>query len=282
MDTEQLANYVKSAITEGISVVTIDTGFLIRFPFNNYKGEPVEISVHTNNGNLVIDDIGLISGLLFELGEHGEDALGHLITRRLTESYRFNMNYNDGIISQEVSVSKDVEKLLDFVQVITSIGTVLPFVSKPRKRIEGRKKLGAQLAREIAQLRLPLVVEKSTKVEGKHEIWDIDYKYHRKEDSLDILILVADLGLKEPKERAAHTVTLASDVLDTDLLRKSRRELRVVYSANGNGNDATRRAADIIEDYQRRIGYKAFNYANPQAKSSFTNLTIQDLSPMKL
>ena len=219
--------------------------------------------------------------MLFELNEHTEEALGHLLTKRLADSYGFIMNYNEGVISGQISVTESVERLLDFIKVVTSIETVLPFVSKARKRIEGRKRLSARLGREISQLRLPLRVEKQASVEGKHEIWDITYKYVRKEDSSDILVLAADLGLKEPKERAAHIITLASDVLDPALCRQFRRELRVVYSSNGNGSEATRRASSIIEDYQNRIGYKAFNYADPKAKSDFKSLTIQDLSPMK-
>jgi hypothetical protein len=125
-------------------------------------------------------------------------------------------------------------------------------------------------------------VEKQAKVAGKHETWDITYKYIREQDNSDILILATDLGIKETKERAAYVVTLASDLLDKEVTSQIHRELRVVYSLNGNGSEPTRRAANIINDYQDRIGYKAFNYAVIQDKSLFTNLTIQDLSPMRL
>jgi len=158
----------------------------------------------------------------------------------------------------------------------------LPFISKPRKKVKGRSRLNTQLSKEIKQLRLPLRVEKQAKVDGKHETWDIHYKYPIKDDKLDVLIFVADLGLKEPKERTAHVLALASDVLDAEIQKTMRRELRVVYSLNGNGSKATHRAASMIDDYQDRIGYKAFDFGDPKSKSLFTNLTIQDLSPMKI
>jgi len=283
MTSEELLDQIKSAVVEGIRVVTAGDGFLIRLPFNNYKGEPVEVGVtFQDNGNILIDDVGYVSGLLFELNEYSEGASGNLLTKQLANSYEFNMNYNEGIISEQISIVGEVEKFLDFIKVITSIETVLPFISRPHKKVRGRRRLSAQLGREISQLRLPLRVEKLAKVTGKHEIWDIEYKYTRKEDNSEILLLVTDLGLKEPRERAAHVVTLASDVLDIDLRQRLRRELRVVYSLNGNGSEATRRAANIIDDYQHKIGYKAFNYSDPKSKSLFTNITIQDLSPMKI
>lgn len=283
MTSAELLAQIKKAIVDGIQVVTVGDGFLVQLPFANYKGEPVEVGVTLqDNGNILIDDVGYISGLLFELNEHSEGARGNLLTRQLVDSYEFNIDYDEGIISEQISIVGEVEKLLDFIKVITSIETVLPFISRPRKKVEGRRRLSAQLSREISQLRLPLRVEKLVKVTGKHEIWDIEYKYTRKEDNSEILILVTDLGLKEPRERAAHVVTLASDVLDADLRQRLRRELRVVYSSNGDNSEATRRAANIIDDYQNRIGYRAFNYNDPKSKSLFANITIQDLSPMKI
>jgi len=283
MTSEELLAQIKKAIVDGMQVVTVGDGFLVQLPFANYKGEPVEVGVTLqDNGNILIDDVGYISGLLFELNEHSEGAPGNLLTKQLVDSYEFDIDYDEGIISEQISIVGEVEKLLDFIKVITSIETVLPFISRPRKKVEGRRRLSAQLSREISQLRLPLRVEKLVKVTGKHEIWDIEYKYTRKEDNSEILILVTDLGLKEPRERAAHVVTLASDVLDADLRQRLRRELRVVYSSNGDNSEATRRATNIIDDYQNRIGYRAFNYNDPKSKSLFTNITIQDLSPMKI
>lgn len=283
MKAEELNTYIKSAILEGIKFVALDGGFLIQLPFTNFKGEPVEIGIiQVDEDSFQIDDVGYISGLLFELNEHSQEAAGHLLTKRLIDMYKFNMDYNEGVITQKISVEREIEKLLDFLKVVMSIETVLPFVSQPRKRLEGRKRLRAQLGREIKQLHLPLTVEKFAKVQGKHEVWDVDYRYMRREDQVDILILTADLGLKEPKERVAHIITLASDVLDINLSNKQHRELRVVYSVNGNRSMATKRAVNIIEDYKSRIGYKAFNYANKESKTNFTDLTVQDLSPMQL
>jgi hypothetical protein len=283
MTSEELLDQIKKAIVDGMRVVTVGDGFLIQLPFDNYKGEPIEVGITLqDNGNILIDDVGYISGLLFELNEHSEGASGNLLTKQLVDSYEFNIDYDEGIINEEISIVGEVEKLLDFIKVITSIETVLPFISRPRKRVEGRRRLSAQLSREISQLRFPLRVDKLAKVTGKHEIWDIEYKYTRKEDNSEILILVTDLGLKEPRERAAHVVTLASDVLDVALRQRLRRELRVVYSSNGDNSEATRRAVNIIDDYQNRIGYRAFNYSDPKSKSLFTNITIQDLSPMRI
>jgi hypothetical protein len=283
MDAEELSSHLKSIIVKKIEATTVGNRIIIQLPFNNYKGDPIEIEATTkDDGNIVVDDLGFIAGFLFELNEYAEGASGHLLAKSLADSYGLLMQYDDGVISKEVSVTTEIEKLLNFIKVITSIETVLPFIRKPRKKKEGRRRLSTILGKDISQLHLPMRVEKQARVEGKHETWDITYKYTREEDNTDILIFTADLGLSQPKERAAHVVTLASDLLDKEIKTSLRRELRVVYSLNGNGSTPTKRAANIIDDYQERMGYRAFNYADLQDKSLFTNLTIQDLSPMRL
>jgi hypothetical protein len=283
MTSEELLNQVKEEFVSRIRVAAAGDGFLIQLPFNNYRGEPVEIGARPQgDGTILIDDVGYVAGLLFELNEHTEGAPGNLLTKQLVDSYKLKVDCDEGLVTKRLSLVAEIEKLLDFIKVITAIETVLPFVSRPRKKVEGRRRLSAQVSREISQLRLPLKVERPAKVAGKHEIWDVEYRYTRKEDNAEILVLVADLGLREPRERAAHVITLASDVLDAELRQSLRRELRVVYSSNGDHSEATRRAASIIDDYQRRIGYRAFNYSNPMAKALFAGITVQDLSPMKI
>ena len=116
-------------------------------------------------------------------------------------------------------------------------------------------------------------------IEGKHETWVVDYKYGvgSAMERKDILIVAVDLGHREPRLKAEHVLTLAFDVLQVD----HRRDLRVVYDVNGNGTEApARRAAGIISDYQRRIGYRAYNYAVPEDRTLISSLTTQELSPM--
>jgi hypothetical protein len=283
MNPEELCNRLKSIMLDQLELTVTDGRVIMQLPFTNYKGEPIEIEAITkDDGSIVLDDLGVVAGFLFELNEYTEGALGHLLIRSLADFYGFTMHYDEGIISGQVSATEEVGKLLDFMKVITSVETVLPFISRPHKKKEGRRRLSAVLGKDIAQLHLPLRVEKQAKVEGKHETWDVNYKYVREKDNTDVLILTADLGLSDPKERAAHVVTLASDLLDKEVRASLRRELRVVYSSNGNGSTPTKRAANIIDDYQSRVGYRAFNYADVRDKSLFTNLTIRDLSPMEL
>lgn len=158
MTAEELLNLIKKTIVNGMRVVTVDDGFLIQLPFINYKGEPIEVGITLqDNGNILIDDVGYISGLLFELNEHSEGAPGNLLTKQLADSYEFNIDYDEGVINEQVSIVGEVEKLLDFIKVVTSIETVLPFISKPRKKVKSRRRLSAQLSREISQLRLPQI-----------------------------------------------------------------------------------------------------------------------------
>jgi hypothetical protein len=283
MKIEELFLNLKSYLTTGVHLESYEKGITIHLPFNDYKGESIEIGlVQNKDGTITINDLGYVSGALFELGEHSQESMSHILTRKLMDSYKFSIDYNEGVLSETISTEHEIDKMFDFLKIVISLDTLLPFIAQPRKKFERKKRLSAQISREIKQLRFPLSVEKYAQVQGKYEQWDIDYSYLRREDQANILILTADLSLKEPKERAAHIITLAGDVLDKEIREKSPRELRVVYSANGDKNNAMDRAINIIEDYKGKIGYLTFNYADRESKSNFTNITIHDLSPLSL
>ena len=68
-------------------------------------------------------------------------------------------------------------------------------------------------------------------------------------------------------------------MLDT----KKRRVLRVVYDVDGNGRSQTAsRAVALIENYQERIGYRAYNYSNRDKKAEISALTTQNLAGFSL
>ncbi len=114
---------------------------------------------------------------------------------------------------------------------------------------------------------------------GKHETWQVDYKYVRNHgpETFDILILATDLNVKEPRKSAEHALTLAVDVLAIE----EKRELRVVYDVDGNGSSAaTQRAAMLIDDYQRQVGYQAYNFGSLEDKTQLIAQIVQELTPL--
>lgn len=278
MNDKDLLSLLRSQILEGMVAVPLNGGFKISLPLTNSMGDPIEIFVNPEYDELILDDLGHTAGLLFQLGQHGADAPGHELIKNLCAAYDIVMDYNRGVIFKRVSVD-ELSKVLDFIKVLTSVETVLPEMPRRKKERRTGKRLGTLLGQEIKQLRLPVYVQRQVEVEGRHEIWVVDYKYARRMDkeSVDVIIVTADLRWGEPRQKAAHVVTLAVDVLGSE----SRKDLRIVYDVgrNGNGRAAGQRAADLIEDNQGKIGYKAYNYGDSEQKAALASLIHQELSP---
>lgn len=279
MKEKDLLELLRSQILENMSVNSLNGGFLVRLPFSDCMGDPIEMSVIPAPGGLILDDLGHTAGLLFDLAQHGEDAPGHLLIKNLAEAYGLTMDYDCGILSQRVSLVTDSSKILDFVKVLVSVQTTMSEMQRRKRAGRREKRLRTRLGQEIQLLLLPKHVQRDVEVAGKHETWVIDYKYiHRKgEEAVDILIVTTDLRLREPRQKAEHVLTLAIDILE--MQRKP--DLRVVYDIDGNGTaSAAQRAADLIVDYQHRIGYRAYNYTDSEQKANLRALTLQELSPI--
>ena len=278
MDENGIRKLLQHTLTDNLAVIPYEEGFTVQLPFENYAGEPIEVSIKSVDGQFVLDDMGHSAGLLFELAQHGEEAPGHHLVRGLANAYGITMDYNKGILVERVPSEGAAPLILDFLKVLISIQTTIPEIRR-RKEVRGRRRLGARLGRDIKQLQLPIRVQKQVEVEGKYDIWTVDYMYVKRDGltSVEILIATADLAGRKPRDKVEHVLTLAYDVLDV----ATRRELRIVYDLDG-GTPPAQRAAAMINDYQGRIGYKAYNYSKPEDKADLIGLTIQDLKPLVL
>ncbi|MCK4368162.1 MAG: hypothetical protein KAV68_00610 [Dehalococcoidales bacterium] len=277
MDGKSLLNLLSSIFIEKLGVSQRGEGYKINLPFTDNAGESIEVYVEIKGDEIVVDDLGHTAGLLFQLGQHGHDTIGHQFTRNVAEAYGAIMDYDRGVLFKSVSIQEPGE-ILDFIQLLTTLKSALPEI-RYRKRVRktGRR-LVALMSREIKQLKLPLYVQRQTEVEGRSEIWTVDFRYTVKLNgqSTDVIIVAADLKWGEPREKAAHALTLAVDVLSL----KKTRELRIVYDLGKNGDGlSVQRAARLIEDYQEDIGYIAYNYGDKDIKSKLVTQINQELTP---
>jgi hypothetical protein len=277
MEELDLKNTIVTLFTENVQVLKMGDGFLIHLPFTDNDGESIEVYLENNNTKVTVNDLGHVAGLLFQLGQHNQDTTGHLLTKSITEAYDIVMDYDRGVLYKSVSI-KEISKILDFFQALIAIKTTLPELKYRKQVRKTGKRLVSLMGREIKQLKLPLYVQRQTEVEGKNETWTVDFKYSAKRNghSADVIIVTADFKWGEPREKAAHALTLAVDVLDFD----RKRDLRIVYDVgtNRNGKNA-QRAARLLENHQNEIGYKVFNYGDRENKSVLMSQINQELSP---
>jgi len=262
-----------------LSVVPSNEGYKVFLAFRDYMGDPVEVFVLSTPDRVIVEDFGHSAGLLFSLGLQSEENPAHQLIRNLSDAYHITMDYDTGVLKYEVSPADFVSGFLDFAKVLISLQTVLPELQRRRREARGRRRLATRLGEAVKQLKLPVEVQRQVEVEGRHEAWSIDYRYARNHgpEAIDVLILAAEFNIKEPRKTAEHALTLAVDILD----RGHKRDLRIVYDVDGNESTAAaQRAAMLIDDYQGRVGYRAYNYANLEDRTQLMALIIQELSPL--
>ncbi|MCJ7426778.1 MAG: hypothetical protein MUO17_06615 [Dehalococcoidales bacterium] len=275
MDEKSLLNLLSSTFVERLVVSQCGEGYKINLPFADNAGEFIEVYAEIKGDEISVDDLGHTAGLLFQLGQHGHGAVGHEFTKNMAEAYDTIMDYDRGVLFRSFSI-QEPGKLLDFIQLLTTLKSALPEIRYRKKVRKTGGRLVTLMGREIKQLKLPLYVQRQTEVEGRNEIWTVDFKYTVKMNgqSTDVIIVTADLKWGEPREKAAHALTLAVDVLGL----QERRDLRIVYDLRKNGLSA-QRAARLIEDYQEDIGYRAYNYGDRDVKSRLVTQINQELTP---
>lgn len=279
MNQEDIRKLILSQISENLAVIPSNGGFKVTLPFQDYMGDPIEMLVMPTADQVMVEDLGHSAGLLFSLGLQSEENPAHQLIKNLSDSYHIVMDYDSGVLRQQLSPDVFGSGILEFIKVLISVQTVIPELQRRRRGGRVGRRLATRLGEVVKQLRLPVEVQRQVDVEGKHETWQVDYKYMRNHgpETVDIFILATDLNVKEPRKSAEHTLTLAVDVLAIE----DKRELRVVYDIDGNGSSAAaQRAAMIIDDYQRRVGYRAYNFASLEDKAQLMAQIVQELSPL--
>ncbi len=265
---KELVDKLNSAIlndVEGMSVITT--------PFTDNDNEPIEIGLVNQNGSIQLNDLGRISGLLFGLGQHSVNSPAFLLVKNLADIYNITIDYDCGVLSRSINDTKDYEALMDFIKVVLSVHVAAPEVKQYRKTFS-RSTLVHKISREFFQMQLPNL-ETQIDILGQNEMWSIAVKYVKPvgKESVDVFVAVADLSIKEPKQKASNILAMSVDLLE----KIPNRELRVVYEVDGIGQiPEVQRAKNLIDSHQRDFKYRAFNFADVEQKAELLTLSRQD------
>lgn len=279
MNQDDILHLFRSQITENVVVFPVNGGYKVQLPFKDALGDHIAILVTPTPEGIILDDLGHTASLMFHLSQYKEDAPGHVLIRNLTDAYAITMDYDQGLLTQALSLQDDPSDILSFIKVLISAQTVMPELQRRKRERRGGRRLDVRLRREIHHLSLQDYVRRQDEVLGRYESWVVDYTYVRRVVSaqVDVLIVTADLRGRDPRRKAEHVLTLASDILDV----ADRRLLRIVYDVDNNGSqEAASRAANMIIGNQDKIGYKAYNFSDSKQRSSLISVTHQELSPL--
>ncbi len=277
MREEEFITLLQAGLTGKTEVVRENGAYRIIIPFTDYMKDTVEIYASLKDELVHLDDMGHTAGLLFSLGQHAEGTPAHQLVKNLSRAYNIKVDYDRGILSQKIPTT-DMSSMLDFVKVVISLQTALPELRQYKVTRTRRSRLATRIAKDVQQLSMPTYVERQVEVTGKHLKWIVNYRYTQREpEDVDILLIAADLGLRAPRIKAEHVLTMALDLMELD----HKHDLRVVYETNGSINGSPARAAgQLIEDSQYHLNYKAYNYGDLNKKGEWMNLTLQELLPL--
>ena len=103
MNREETLELIRTRLGEGTQLRRFtDTECLIRLPFWDNYGDPIEIGVSTDGTSVTIDDAGKVAGLLFSLGQHTQDTPAYKLVRNLERAHGLEVDFNEGLLKVSV------------------------------------------------------------------------------------------------------------------------------------------------------------------------------------
>ena len=129
MEIKELKQHVMTTFTELTQVRPTDNGSVIlRLPFFDNDGDPIELFVHTNENSAVINDGGAVAGLLFSLGQHHDDSPAFALLKDIAGAHRLAIDFDEGLISLTVDQKDLYQAITEMAKAVITIQTTAPFL----------------------------------------------------------------------------------------------------------------------------------------------------------
>jgi len=99
-------------------------GYLIRIPFYDFAGDPIELFIYERGGQYIVEDAGSVSGRMFAMGQDATDTPAFQLLMSLAKAYGIQVDLNTGIMRL---TSPNLSEILhDMIKVVLSLITALP------------------------------------------------------------------------------------------------------------------------------------------------------------
>ena len=280
MNCRWLEESIQSGFSTWSRVMALESGeCIVRLPFWNGEGDPIELTVAVEDGRAVIDDSGSIAGLLFSLGQDHEGTPAFKLIEALSKAHNLEINYDDGLVKLSVSEGNIYNGIAEMAKVVLAMQTVVPHIRQPRRR---RTSLGprvrTKVARKYRQLEVFDLIEKTYQLDGATlSGWPIDFHWSvgRNGSSYEVNVVTADLNVAEPLEKAQRIAALSVDTREQ--LQPGNRRLRVVIESQDDNAQALR-AADFLRFHGDELDYRVFDLRSKDESSDFYDSSVRELT----
>jgi hypothetical protein len=264
-----LAESVRLSSREGISYLTM--------PLLDAEGEPIELALVQQNGDILVHDGGKVAASLFSTDQESENSVGFKLARSMTEAYEVELNFDAGVLQRRFTEGFSAKEVWRLAEIVCAVSLAVPHLPAPRGRTALGTRLRGRVRSTMKDLGVLGLVEQRRRMQGRtFDQWMVDfyYKPNTIEPRYDVAVATLDLDVQEPVEKAEHAITLAMDVKEAN----PRAAIRVVYDTHGH-NSLASQASSLINAYGERIGYEAYDYRSDEDHARFIEKIEEELLP---
>ena len=251
---------------------------MVRLPFWDGAGDPIELTVTVSSGRATIDDAGSVAGLLFSLGQDDQASPAFKLLDDLQRTHKFEIDFDDGLVRLSVAEDNLYDGVAEMTKVVLAMNTVVPHIRVAPRRIGSfGPRLRSRISRRYRELKILDMVERSYPLEGATvPDWPVDFHWSvgTNGNSYAVNVVAADLAVSDPSLKAHKIAALSVDTREHHQSRDD--QLRVVIESQ-DGNSQSREARDFLRFHSDALRYRVFDFRQRSEYADFFTLSVEEL-----
>ena len=275
--------WIEETIREGFSgwtsVTSLGSGeCLVRLPFWDGAGDPIELTVSMGSGYATIDDAGSVASLLFSLGQDDQATPAFKLLEDLERAHGLEIDFNEGLVKVSVGERDLYHGIAEMAKVILALHAVVPHIRvSPRRYGSFGPRLRSRIARRYRQLKILDMVQRSYPLVGATvPDWPIDFRWAvgQNGSSYDVNVVTADLAVAEPLVKAHKIAALSLDTQEHH--QRGKGYLRVVVESEDD-NDDSLKATNFLRLHSSELAYRFFDLRQHDESSEFYSSSEKEI-----
>ena len=280
MNCQTILENIRSGFSDWTQVIPLDSGeCLVRLPFWDGAGDPVQLIVATEEGRATIDDAGSIAGLLFSLGQDEHRTPAFKLLEDLGRAHGLEIDFDEGLVRVSLSEGDLYDGVTEMAKVVLAMHTVVPHIRVSQRRLGSfGPRLKSRVARKYRELEILDLLERSYPLAGATvSDWPIDFHWSvgRNGSSYDVNVVTADLRVAEPLEKAQKIAMLSVDTREQH--QPGIGLLRVVIESQED-NDQALKAQEFLRYHSDELAFRVFDLRSQDESSEFYSSSVRELT----
>ena len=280
MNCQTILENIQSGFSDWTQVIPLDSGeCLVRLPFWDGAGDPVQLTVATEEGRATIDDAGSIAGLLFSLGQDEQRTPAFKLLEDLGRTHGLEIDFDEGVVRVSLEEADLYDGITEMAKVVLAMHTVVPHIRVSQRRLGSfGPRLKSRVARKYRELEILDLLERSYPLAGATvSDWPIDFHWSvgRNGSSYDVNVVTTDLNVSEPLEKVQKIAALSVDTREKH--QHGIGQLRVVIESQDDNAQALR-AQEFLRFHSDELDYRVFDLRSQNESSEFYDSSVRELT----